>query len=417
MSYLPHQIEKGDKLRDKLRALGVAYLVGAPRSGKTRTALYTCEHFDAARILVATKKAAIPGWLSEIAASGAAKNYTVTNYEQVKKLTPADYDLVIVDEAHNLARVGKPSQRFIALRRVAARLPVLLLSGTPAVERRAGFYYQFSVTAHSPFKQRNFYEFFREYGIPHQIRINGNLIEQHDRTRPELLQTVEPHIVRMTQEDAGISVKAVDVVHKISLSASTKDLLARAVDDRVLTVDGRLHALESDMAVRAFIHQAESGAVLVDDKICILGNLEIVDYIKASFPTGSLALMAHYRSTRRLLSAHFPGALILSSDGHAEGVDLSHIDNLVIVNSGYSGAKFIQRRERGVNINNKTDATVHHITTDAGISRLVYSRVSEKLDFNLAMFRRAIGAAKNTRLPQAARVVRQNNQHEQGRNA
>ena len=97
--------------------------------------------------------------------------------------------------------------------------------------------------------------------------------------------------------------------------------------------------------------------------------------------------MAHFRSTREKLRQHFPKATIYSSVAHAEGVDLSGCDHLVIVNTCYSGAKHIQRRDRVVNLNRKTEAVVHHIVCEGGISPVVYNAVSRKHDFNLKMYR------------------------------
>jgi hypothetical protein len=96
--------------------------------------------------------------------------------------------------------------------------------------------------------------------------------------------------------------------------------------------------------------------------------------------------MTHFLSTREKMAKHFKKAVLLSSTSHAEGVDLSSYQ-LVIVNSGYSGSKFIQRRERGTNINRMTPALVHHIITDGGVSAKVYAMTSQKLNFNLEVYR------------------------------
>ena len=44
--------------------------------------------------------------------------------------------------------------------------------------------------------------------------------------------------------------------------------------------------------------------------------------------------------------------------------------------------------ERGINIMRQGDVTVHFIVTNGGISREVFNRVTEKKDFNLALYRR-----------------------------
>jgi hypothetical protein len=58
------------------------------------------------------------------------------------------------------------------------------------------------------------------------------------------------------------------------------------------------------------------------------------------------------------------------------------------MNTGFSGAKHVQRRDRITNMNVTDDRVVHHIVTSGGISKDVYEAVSLKRDYNLAMFRR-----------------------------
>jgi hypothetical protein len=128
---------------------------------------------------------------------------------------------------------------------------------------------------------------------------------------------------------------------------------------------------------------------MVDEQLIDLSNTEVIDYIKKTWgDSEGLALMAHFRSTRMKLEKHFPKASIFSSVAHAEGVSLADFEHFVIVNSDYSGAKFVQRRDRGVNINKRTDAIVNHIVTDGGISAHVYRAVSKKLEFTLQNYRR-----------------------------
>jgi hypothetical protein len=389
VTYLPHQIETSDKCAAVLKDKYVCLLQGEMRTGKTRTALRTLDLLGAKRPLIVTKKAAIGGWLSEIEATGYGNAY-VTNFEQCAKLSADDYDFVVVDESHAVSRPGKPTQRWKNLRKISWDKPVLLMTGTPSTESLLQLYYQFALSKKSPLRYKNFYEFFREWGIPAQIRLNGRWIEQYKKARPELLDRMEPWIVTLTQDQAGITHKAIDKVHTVALGDATKGLIATIQRDKVATLaPGVMFAAESDMAERVAIHQIEVGAVLVDEQLIDLPNTEVIDYIKKTWgDSEGLALMAHFRSTRMKLEKHFPKASIFSSVAHAEGVSLADFAHFVIVNSDYSGAKFVQRRDRGVNLNKHTDAVVNHIVTDGGVSKYVYTAVSKKLDFTLQNYRR-----------------------------
>lgn len=383
-NYLPHQVRAAKHITQVIKDLGMAYLAGAPRSGKTRTAIHVAEHSHRNNILVLTKKNAISGWHKELNAVQAQKHYTVTNYEQAAKLKD-EYDFCIIDEAHNMGRVGRPSQRFQAIRLITWQTNCLLLSGTPSVESPGSLYYQFGVCKHTPFRQKSFYQFFNRYGISNKLYIGNRKIEQYNQYTDDLMPTAEPYFVRMTQQDAGIDFKKHHKIHTVKLSDWTKDLIEQALAHNVVEVNGRQYALESDIAVRSFIHQVEAGAVKLENKIILLPNTEVVDYL--SQVGGKVGLMCHYHSTREKLKHHLPHAEVYSSQAHSEGYDLSHLDHFIIVNTGYSGASHIQRIERTTNLNDTEDRVINHITTDYGISRAVLETVQGKEDFNLRLFR------------------------------
>lgn len=391
MSYLPHQVQASDRVLKVLRARGVCLLAGLPRTGKTRTAIRVAELSKAKMVLVVTRKAAIEGWHSELAECDTSKHYTVVNYEQVKKLSPLlEFDLIVVDESHNIGRPGKPTERLKDLRRKVYGKPVLLLTGTPAAETHLAYYYQFSLSKWSPFaKHKNFYDFFRAWGEPNLVRINGHLQETYKKAKPEIVRYLSPFIVTLTQDQAGIKHQAKDQLHVVSLEPSTKKLIDTLIADKVVTLpSGLVLAAESDIAERLYVHQLEYGAVKVDDDIFDTGNDEVAEYLLRTFgDSEDVGLMCHYHSTRRKLSGYFSRAQIFSSNAHSEGVNLSHLKHFVIINSDFSGAKFIQRRERITNINRTSEAIVHHIVTDGGISQAVYNTLSDKRDFTLKLYR------------------------------
>jgi hypothetical protein len=386
--YLPHQIEKGEQTAAVIRSVGVCYLAGEVRSGKTRTALYALSLLGVKNVIWITKKMAISGIQREIAAVQPSFQITVTNYEQVSKHFSEDYDFVVVDEAHQLGCRGKPTKRVKDVYRLAYPHSVLLLSGTPAAETALALYHQFVVTRHTPLRYKNFFDFFRAWGIPNTIYLHGRQVEQYNKARPGLLAHLEPYIVRMTQQDAGINATAQDIVHKFALSDYTLELIEQIKRDQVITLRGRVYAFESDSAVRVAIHQIEAGAVLLEDEFVMLPNREIVDYILNTFgDSPDVAVMCHFRSTREKLTQHLHHVHLYSSQGHAEGVDLSQYKHFVIANTGYSGSSHIQRRDRGTRIDVTTPRRVHHLMADGQLSENVYSAVSRKLDYNLATFR------------------------------
>ena len=349
------------------------YLAGEVRSGKTLTAILTAEKSKAKSILVFTKKAAIEGWMKF--KPFMTKHYHITNYEQVSKLDRDDYDLVIVDEAHNLAAVGKPSKRVREIRTLAYNKPVILLSGTPAAETKAGYYHQMYITKYSPFDQwKNFYRFFDVFGVVGIKWLAGRQIKEYKKTKPEIDVYLEDYFVTMTQADAGIKVEQEEVLHYIELDEPTKAIYNELLTHQVATINGEEVVCDTDMKLRVTLHQLEfSGAH--------------IQYIKKNFK-GKVALMAHFIAQQKLLELTYPEFDVFSSNKHKEGVDLSMYDHFVIVSNDYSGSGHLQRMQRNVNINNTKATKVHHLLVKNGISDQVYKAVSQKKDFNNSVFER-----------------------------
>lgn len=386
MNPLPHQEQKAIECYNHLVEKGIVYLAGKPRSGKTYTSILTAEMIETPmRVIVLTKKNAIEGWHKFIEGNERLKHtYTVTNYEQVSKLN-GEYDLAIIDEAHNLGAMPKPSQRIKDIRAICYNIPIMLLSGTPIVESPVKIFHQCHITKYSPFKHTNFYGFHREFGIPFEKFINGRAMKFYDKYKPELLEAINSFTVYMTQEDAGISseLQAVDQLHYIKLSEDTRKRYNDLQRNRIIKINGRDLVCDSIMKLRTSLHMIESGVAKIEDNYVFIGNTEKIDYIKAHFgDTESMGIMAHYIGERELLAKHFKHAKIYSSNASAEGVDLSHLEHFIIISSDYSGAKFVQRRERIVNINGSNTLIVNHILVQNAISDQIFQAVSKKMDFN-----------------------------------
>ena len=405
-----HQIEKAEQCWNILKENGYVYLAGKPRSGKTLTSLLIAEKSKKINnVLILTKKAAIPGWEKFLVGTSLSHTYKVTNYEQIGKwdntkrkailkLNPKDYDLVIIDESHNLGTLGKPSGRVKTIKSLCYDMPHIHLSGTAIVESPNGIYHQMFISKYNPFHFKNFYEFFRVYGKPYYIKAAGREIAQYDKFKPELLDEIDKFTVYMTQEDAGISkdIQAIDVVHYVELDKTTKELYNTLMEDNIAKVDQYMLnkdieyndlkydlVCDSTMKLRTSLHMLESGVAKIDDKYIELGNTEKIDYIYNTFgDTEDVGIMCHFIGERKLLEKKFKKATIYSSSAHSEGVDLSHLKHFVILSSDYSGSKFIQRRDRIINTEGSNTLEVNHILVKKAISEQVYNKVSKKLDFN-----------------------------------
>ena len=428
MQPLPHQLTKAQELFDILRTCKYAYLNGEVRSGKTLTALLALSKSKSIkRILIITKKAAIPGILkfindSELSQYWSHQTHDTLNYEalgniklrtQAKsgktlakpvkelnlKVDPDSYDFILIDEAHRLGKLGKPSQTYLVIKSITGSKPFLCMSGTPIVESPNHIYYQMSISTRTPFLQNSFYDFFRDWGIPTYLKLHGRMITQYKSAKPELLQYIKQFTVTMTQADANISdhSKAIDNIHYVEPSAGFIKSYNQLFRDKILPIQNQVLVADSTMKLRTSLHQMESGIVLVDGTPIDLNFKEKIQYIKQHWPDSpSTGIMAYYRAEYDLLKSEFPNSEIYSSIRNAEGVDLSHLSNFIIFSFGFSGAKWIQLRNRIVNVNSTSASNVHVLLMRNSISQQVYECVTAKKDFNDASFKKSTKPIKGT---------------------
>ena len=417
MQALRHQIAKAEACWNIMLKFKYVYLQGLPRSGKTLTSLLTAEKSKRIQnVLVLTPKAAISGWYKfiddkELRESGTlTKNYFVTNYEQVGsivlrhesksgkplkrpikelklKINPEDYDLVIIDESHRLGKLGAPTNRYKVIAELCKHMPHIHLSGSAIVESPNSIYYQMHISQYTPFQGLNtFYDYFRVFGMPYTKWIGPREVNQYDKANSKLMPHINEFTVYMTQEDAGIGkeVQATDTIHYVPLDESTRLLYNQLQKDEMATLpDGTLLICDTTMKLRTSLHTIEGGTVKVGNEYHYVGNLEKINYIKEHFGDHKgLGIMSNFIGERQLIEEHFEHAKVYSSTADAEGVDLSHLNDFVVYSSGYQGSKFIQRRERIVNINQSSTTVVHHLLCKGAISEQVYYACSKKHNFN-----------------------------------
>lgn len=399
MTLYPHQDTACNQCYDILKRYGIVYLFGEPRSGKTLTALVCAEKFCnnnyKKTILILTKKSAIPGWtkcIESMQSSLDGLTVLVSNYEQASKMTLKP-DIYIQDESHNIGRVGKSSKRFKDIKSLCYSAPAILLSGTPVVESPLSIYYQMGISKYSPFdKYSTFYKFFNEYGVPSPKRIGALLVESYSKCKDSLLDDIEKYIVRMTLADAGHTYTHKDIIHYFEPSNLFKNVCKSIIKKR--SFKGR--ELDSISALRTFLHLFESGLYYTKtgDYVVFPRYAKLkVNYLLNNFMGKKTAVMCYFKAEQDYLSDTLrllPNFKIFSSTADCEGVDLSDYDELVIFSQDYSGAKFIQRRNRIVNLNSAKHTKVHYLIFKNGLSEQIYNCVAKKKTFNDSMFNKDI---------------------------
>lgn len=370
-----HQLDVCNKAIEKLRKYGLVYLAMEERTGKTLTSLLICEKIMVERILVVTKKKALPGWQSTLTQANLKKDYILTNFESLHKLASNNFDIVIIDEAHfALSGYPKPSKTAQQLRHICYNKFCIYLSATPNAESYSQLYHQFYITKFSPFiDYKNFYAWHRDFGIAHVQHLGSQIVKKYNKTKESKVREATEHLfISLSRKDIGFEVEPIDNVVFVELESETIKILKELQTTKL--IQRFKFVADSITKEMSALHQIEGGTLKLDDKTTIeLGNLEKIRYIKKTYgDSSSLAIMYNFVAEQTLLKKHFSKATLLQSTASAEGVDLSHIEKLVIYSMNFSASKFIQRRARQCNINRKEPIEVDFLLAKGGISEMAY---------------------------------------------
>jgi hypothetical protein len=293
------------------------------------------------------------------------------------------FDFIILDEAHsNISSTGRPSKTWKAVAKFTRpNKPILYLSATPYAEHLGLIYHQLKLSSWSPFKSKNFYDWFRQYGVPHMTRTPYGLVETYTKYQDKkILDILKPYFNFKTRAEVGIEHEPSVNLITIPLKDETKKVMENIIKHEMLEVDNLVIPLDSPMKLRTAHYQIEGGTIKDGDTSHRLSvGLEKLDYIALNYDESKIAIMAHFIEERKALQDLFPKARILSSDGHAEGVDLSGVDKLIIYSMSFKTSKHQQRLARQANHDRKTPIIVDVLVCDKpAIGKAVYETVAVK---------------------------------------
>jgi len=388
-----HQIEEALWALTTIRKSGLAYLTWQERTGKTLTALLTVEQSKAKTCLIVTKKKAIDGWVETLEQWQHKTKFAVTNYERLHKVT-AKFEFIILDESHHaISSTGRPSATWKKLYPIVHGKPILYLSATPYAEHLGLIYHQLKLSYWSPFKvHKNFYDWFRKYGVPNLTRTPYGLVETYTKYKDdEILEKIEHLFDFKTRTQVGIKQEPSVNVIEIEMGELNKDLINQLKNHSVIELPTGDIVCDSPMKERMVHYQIEGGTIKTEDGFVKCG-MEKINYIKDNYAQKEIAIMAHFIAERKILRAEFPKALILSSDGDAEGVDLSRIEKLLIYSMSFKTSKYAQRIARQANHSRETPIVVDVLVgSKPAIGMEVYKAVAiKKENFDKNSYERAL---------------------------
>lgn len=412
MNLYPHQETISSKACKTLRDHGLVYLSMQVRTGKTMTALAAAEKFGATRVLFVTKKKAISSIEGdyELMCKNALASFglTVINYESLHKIK-GDFDLVIVDEAHNLGAFPKPSQRSRRVKKRVGKTPCILMSGTPSPESYSQLFHQFFVSAWSPWKEyKSFYQWERAgYVSKWQRMINGYPVNDYSKAnKKKVWQDIRHLFISYTQKEAGFKNEVIENVLRVKFPGDIHSYYT-SMDDEDVFFYGDKEAIASNAGDRMNKLSQLSGGSLIfnEDKSGDILTTVKADYIKRWFDAGEytkIAILYKYKAEFKLLKQTFPNWTDQPEDFNSqkdcvflgqirsvqEGVNLKSADALVMYNISFSATSYWQSRARLQNIERDKPARVYWVFSDLGIEDYVYKAVKAKKKFTNSYYQR-----------------------------
>lgn len=401
-----YQIKNALECTEILKEKNIVYLQHSVRTGKTATALQIVKNCGFECVLFLTKKKAIGSIIGDFNEFEFFEHFllNVTNYESLHNVDLSrNYDLIILDENHVNSAYPKPSIRTKAIKQKFSKLPMIMLSGTPATESSSQWYHQFWLSDFSPFrKYTNFYKWAKDYVNVKQKHLGYGLINDYsDGIEEKINLVLNPYIHKFTQENAGFTAKVKENILYCDIKQSTKNVIDKLKKD--LIVKGSEFTITADSAVKlqSKIHQLYSGTCKFD-----CGNSKVIDdtkarYISERFKGYKIAIFYYFKEELEMLKDTFQDNLTtdltefnytdkniaLQQYSASEGLNLSKADFLVYLNFGFSGCKFIQSLDRMTTIN-RTENNVYFIFSKGGIEEKIYNSVSKKKRYTLNQFKK-----------------------------
>lgn len=379
-----------------LKENGIVYLAMEERTGKSITGLLVFEKSELIKnVIIITKKKALDGWKETLAnCPWLAKKYKLVSYHSANKVDPTLYNAVILDEAHAYLSANpikyKRGKIWKDIELICYNKPVIYISATPYAQGYFQLYNQFALSTYSPWKKyKDFYIWYNSYGARdknnnfYMVRTSSkDLKKDYRKVDKKALKDVEHLFITKTRSALGFEQEPEDIIHYLTLSESTRSAYNILLKDKVLDfeVNNTSYTLIADTTIklRISLHMLEGGVLKVDDKYICLNMREKIDYILANWEDSSnVAIMYQYIAEGNKLREVFSNALILQGISYAEGVDLSHIEHLIIYSQDFSTAKHTQRRARQANKKRTLPIKVHFLLVKNAISAQVYKAVSK----------------------------------------
>jgi len=409
-----YQIRISNDATDILKRKGLCYLSMEVRTGKTLTALQTCENYGAKKVLFITKIKAFSSIQWDYDNFGYKFGLTIINKESIHKILDNDFDVIICDEAHGLfGTYPKPNNFTKIYKKRFYNIPAILLSGTMSPESYSQLYHQFSINKFSPFKEfTNFYKWANQY-VDIQIKHLGyaQVKDYSKADKKAFWHLIRHHIITFSQVEAGFTTSVNEMVLECEMKPITYAIIERLKKDLVvISKDGKQIVADTAVKLMQKTHQLSSGTCKFED-----GTSKVVDYSKAEFiknKFNGVKIGIFYKFVEELNALKHIFKDELTTDlnefnstnknialqivSGREGISLKEAEHLVFYNIDFSAVSYFQAKDRLTTMERKEN-TIFWIFSKGGIESKIYKAVQNKKDYTLKLFQKDYAGAKNTK--------------------
>lgn len=393
---------QGSKILNSYKILA---LVMEVRTGKTITSLLIADKVGANSVLFITKKKVIQSNTITDDYNLVNPNFTLTqiNYESVHKIDGKKYDLIIVDESHSLGAYPKKSIRTQRIKDIVQDKKVMLLSGTITPESYSQIYHQFWISEYTPFEEKNFYKWAKNYVNVTKKKINGYDVNNYSNANVNLItQKISKYIISFTQAQAGFKSKVNEHILTVPMKPITYKLIKKIEKDLVFTgVNGGVILADTPVKLLQKVHQLYSGTIKLEDGSAITLDTSKADFIKERFKGVKIGIFYKYKQELKLLQEVYGDSLTtdlnefnntnksiaLQIVSGREGISLKKAANLVYFNIDYSATSYWQSRDR-LTTKERMVNDVYWVFAKDGIEEKIYEKVLQKKSFTTKHYER-----------------------------
>jgi hypothetical protein len=405
LSFRDYQLDIIDRGSECINKHGFVYLAMEVRTGKTLTSLGICRKIGSKSVLFVTKKKAISSIENDYALLSPSYSIDVINYESLHTIAGTkNWDAIIVDEAHSLGALPKPSARAIAVADIIKKNnpKIILLSGTPTPESYGQMYHQVYGIPGNPFKEyKTFYKFAADYVDVKQKKVNSMFINDYSHGKESILNEMKPYTISYTQQEAGFESKIKEEILYCSLKPSTYNMIKRLKND--LVIQGKEEVILADTSVKLMtkLHQMYSGTVKFESGKSMVIDTTKAEFIKENFEGCKIGIFYKFKEEYEALKQVFGDELTTELDefnnswknialqivSGREGISLRLAEYLVYYNIDFSATSYWQSRDR-MTTKERKENTIYWVFSKDGIEDKIYKAVSDKKDYTVNHFKK-----------------------------